>query len=97
MDEDDIHCHICNDGITRTWECPSCSRVISERDPNIAESGRSAKALLGDSFANWKEFIDSAPKFRQRQDAMNNQLKDLYYVANKLGFYDAADYLRNFA
>lgn len=29
----------------------------------------------------------------QRQDSLNNQLTDLILVANKLGFYDAADYL----
>lgn len=31
----------------------------------------------------------------QRQDALNDQLRDLVRVANKLGFYDAADYIKN--
>jgi hypothetical protein len=30
----------------------------------------------------------------QRQDALNNQLRDLIFVANRLGCYDAADYLK---
>ena len=30
----------------------------------------------------------------QRQDALNDQLRDLRVVANRLGMYDAADYLR---
>lgn len=44
--------------------------------------------------ATWREFMDQAPKFGQRQDSMLEQLADLRLVANKLGFYDAADYLK---
>jgi hypothetical protein len=42
----------------------------------------------------WREFMDSAPRFGQRQDSTVEQLADLRAVANKLGFYDAADALK---
>jgi hypothetical protein len=31
----------------------------------------------------------------QRQDSLNDQLRDLQTLANKHGMYDAADFLRN--
>lgn len=37
--------------------------------------------------------IDTLPKQVQRQDSLQDQLVDLLVVANKLGMYDAADYL----
>jgi len=42
------------------------------------------------------EGVDLAdvPQQRQRQDALDDQLHDLIYVANKFGMYDAADYLK---
>ncbi|GAV11348.1 hypothetical protein [Paenibacillus sp. NAIST15-1] len=43
---------------------------------------------------NWKETIDSLGTFPQRQDSVVEQLEDLVYVANKLGFYDAADIIK---
>lgn len=42
----------------------------------------------------WREFMATAPKFGQRQDSTMEQLSDLRDVANKLGFYDAADLLK---
>lgn len=36
----------------------------------------------------------AGPQLPQRQDALIDQLRDLRDVANKLGLYDAADYLR---
>lgn len=43
---------------------------------------------------NWKEAIDKLGTFPQRQDSTMDQLEDLVYVANKLGFYDAADLIK---
>lgn len=37
--------------------------------------------------------IDSLTQQRQRQDALLDQLRDLIVVANRLGMYDAADFL----
>lgn len=33
------------------------------------------------------------PKLNQRQDSVTDQLRDLYAFANKLGMYDAADFI----
>lgn len=41
-----------------------------------------------------QEVMNAMPQLPQRQDATNDQLRDLRYIANKLGLYDAADYLR---
>jgi hypothetical protein len=43
----------------------------------------------------WREFFKTVPQFNQRQDSTQEQLQDLYHVANKLGFYDAADFLKS--
>jgi len=46
---------------------------------------------------SWKEELKKIdPKnCPQRQDSTSDQLIDLIQVANRFGFYDAADYLRN--
>ena len=47
-----------------------------------------------EAIPKWKEAIDAMEKMPQRQDSLNDQLRDLVHVANKLGFYDAADHLK---
>jgi hypothetical protein len=42
-----------------------------------------------------KEQLERIPRLAQDQDSLNNQLIDLIKVANRLGMYDAADYLVN--
>jgi hypothetical protein len=39
--------------------------------------------------------ISKLPRIEQTQAALNDQLFDLSYVADRLGLYDAADYLRS--
>lgn len=41
-----------------------------------------------------KEILNQIPKLSQRQDATDNQLRDLMAVANRLDMYDAADTIR---
>ena len=38
--------------------------------------------------------FDAIEKFSQTQRSLEEQLRDLREVANRLGLYDAADYLR---
>lgn len=45
------------------------------------------------NITTWKDEIEKIGDCPQRQDGLIEQLKDLIYVANKLGFYDAAEYL----
>ena len=42
---------------------------------------------------DWKTEFGKVKFCEQRQDALLEQLKDLVHVANRLGFYDAADFL----
>ena len=42
----------------------------------------------------WKDEVKKLNQCYQRQDSVADQMIDLHYVANKLGFYDAADYIR---
>jgi len=42
-----------------------------------------------------KEVLHQLPQKHQRQDSLNDQLFDLRFVANRLGMYDAADYIRS--
>jgi|WetSurMetagenome_2_1015567.scaffolds.fasta_scaffold03390_3 hypothetical protein len=43
----------------------------------------------------WREFVKTMPNFPQRQDSTVEQLKDVYNIANKFGFYDAINFLKN--
>ncbi len=43
--------------------------------------------------ADWEEELKKVSQCPQRQDSAMDQLIDLHAVANKLGFYDAADIL----
>lgn len=43
--------------------------------------------------ASWREEIKKLESCPQRQDSTTEQMMDLHSVANKLGFYDAADYI----
>ena len=43
---------------------------------------------------DWKKEVKKIKQCPQRQDSTRDQLQDLTQVANKLGFYDAADYIR---
>ena len=40
-----------------------------------------------------KEAMNAVPQQHQSQQSLNDQLRALVSVANKLGLYDAADYL----
>lgn len=42
----------------------------------------------------WKSELEKINKCPQRQDSLNEQLKDLIIIANKLGFYDASDFIK---
>lgn len=42
----------------------------------------------------WKETLNLVTQCPQRQDSLTDQMIDLYEVANKLGFYDAADFIK---
>jgi len=43
---------------------------------------------------SWKIEVDKINVCPQRQDSTAEQLGDLVYVANKLGFYDASDLIQ---
>lgn len=42
----------------------------------------------------WIKELRKIEQLPQRQDSTNEQMVDLYTIANKFGFYDAADYIR---
>lgn len=44
--------------------------------------------------SNLGEILKDLPKQNQRQDSLSDQLRDLQAVANHLGMYDAADFIR---
>lgn len=44
--------------------------------------------------SDWQTEINKIVPCYQRQDSLTEQMQDLYIVANKLGFYDGADYIR---
>ena len=44
--------------------------------------------------ALWRGEFKKVQQCQQRQDSTGEQLADLVYIANRFGFYDAADYLK---
>jgi hypothetical protein len=44
--------------------------------------------------SDWMTEFKNMKHCPQRQDGMLEQLKDLHAFANKLGFYDAADFIK---
>ena len=46
------------------------------------------------SKSNWQTELNKVEQCHQRQDSITEQMRDLYQIANKFGFYDAADYIR---
>jgi len=44
--------------------------------------------------SNWKEQLKKVEQCPQRQDSLIDQMQDLHYIANKFGFYDAADSIK---
>jgi hypothetical protein len=42
----------------------------------------------------WKKQLRKIEQCPQRQDSVTDQMIDLHYIANKFGFYDAADYIK---
>lgn len=49
---------------------------------------------MNSQLSTWKEEIKKINPCNQRQDSTLDQLRDLHYIANLLGFYDAADFLK---
>lgn len=62
---------------------------------NTADAFRSAKKFTPPSKGNWREELGKVKFCEQRQDDLDKQLKDLVLIANRFGFYDAADFLQN--
>jgi hypothetical protein len=56
----------------------------------LARPGASGWRLTRDGA---KLLLRNFPLVEQRQDALNSQLEDLRNIANRLGMYDAADFL----
>ncbi len=42
-----------------------------------------------------KDELKSVPQLPQTQAVLNDQLHDLAFIAQRMGFYDAADYLKD--
>ncbi len=41
------------------------------------------------------EWLKDIPRKQQRQDSLSDQISDLISAANKLGLYDAVDWIEN--
>ena len=46
-------------------------------------------------YTDWRTELAKVANCPQRQDSLDAQLNDLINIANKFGFYDAADFLKN--
>ena len=63
----------------------------------VYEKYEQAKEMVGslsDELPMWKRELVKVSKCPQRQDGVVDQLSDLVGIANKFGFYDAADFIK---
>ena len=61
----------------------------------ILEQNDDIEFFLDFNTGTWREQVSKIQQCSQRQDSTVDQLKDLMLVANRLGFYDAADFIKN--
>jgi hypothetical protein len=59
---------------------------------NTANDGN----MLLSAVPTWKFELEKVKNCPQRQDSLCDQLRDLRIIANKFGFYDAADFLKGY-
>ncbi len=74
---------------TDSW-CPACDENNIYAPFDLLEEDSEYKEVTPIWLAQLKD-IKQCP---QRQDSLQDQLRDLRIIANKFGFYDAADYLK---
>jgi len=78
---------------------PSSYAAGSPEEAQALEKDKTvARMLFGkknDHAFDAREHIGQIPTFQQTQRALDEQLRDLMPVANALGMYDAADFLRS--
>lgn len=76
----------------------TCARCIAEEahdfdaepDATFSRSGQRIQIEV----PRYKLALDKMERLPQRQDGLNDQLRDLRVIANHFGLYDAADFLR---
>lgn len=70
--------------------------VFVDYGTSHAQATDRADLKVGDhTIAMWMDEIGKVEQCPQRQDSLVYQLSDLVHIANKFGFYDAADFLNN--
>lgn len=70
------------------------SKYYTGKEDFILEANEDIDYYFDFNVGTWREQVNNIKQCNQRQDSTTDQLKDLIVVANKLGFYDAADYLK---
>jgi hypothetical protein len=72
---------------------------ITEQDIILSELSKREIRIVENtidviSITDWETELKKVEQCPQRQDSMIDQMKDLWQIANKFGFYDAADHIR---
>ncbi|RUS44997.1 hypothetical protein [Cohnella sp. AR92] len=82
-------------------KCPECQKELNEKILSSWYQQRDSSTLDPELIVPeeprieaWKQEMKKIHDCPQRQDSTSDQMIDLYDVAVKLGFYDAADYIR---
>jgi len=80
------------------WECLKCFECKTENS-QLQVNKQQQKELLCEMMRKDEEDgvyddINEIKQLPQRQDSLTEQLRDLRLVANKLGMYDAVDYIK---
>lgn len=96
------------DPLLATVPCPNCKETEKECGCIRNKCNQCGKPVGNITFtvcdecwdiifpkkAQWRIELDKVSQCNQRQDSLCDQIKDLRIIANKFGFYDAADFLK---
>lgn len=77
---------------TLTW---FQSKMYRDTDELIIYDSDEIEDYFSWDHADWSTELNKVGKCSQRQDSTVDQLRDLIAIANKFGFYDAADYVKS--
>ena len=89
----------CPDGWIHDGEATAISLLLRNSTLSTFKNNRLYKNLstagksICEKLFRTEDLLRKVPTLPQRQDSLSEQLEDLFYIANKLGMYDAADWI----
>lgn len=102
MTESQASCIECGTELTVVDQDPNrtcggvCARCVAEQSHDFDAEPDAVFTRAGTRMPTprYRKVLQSIERLPQRQDSLNDQLRDLRVIANHFGLYDAADFIR---